>query len=108
MPKTNQETRTVDESAEQVARDKAVADELAREIEAATKQSDEALRQLAEQAALDAQDPITYRYNNNASDGERLIGVPLSDLRQSVWDELPKWSKQAVTKSHLYTKVEAK
>lgn len=79
MPKTNQETRTVDESV------------------------------LADQpSVIPDQDPIAYRYNNNASDGERLIGVPLSDLRQSVWDELPKWSKQAVTKSHLYTKVEAK
>lgn len=60
----------------------------------------------AELEALDAQDPIIYRYNGNATTGERLLSVPLADIRQSLWTELPKWVQTSVTKSHLYAKVE--
>lgn len=54
------------------------------------------------------QDPIVYRYTGKAQAGESLIGVPLADIRQSTWEQLPKWSQRSVDVSPLYTKVEAK
>lgn len=62
--------------------------------------------QLIERAALDAQDPIVYRYNGNAAAGESMAHVPLADIRQSLWDELEPYMQAGVEASHLYTKAE--
>lgn len=64
------------------------------------------VKQEAERAALDAQDPIIYRYNGNAAAGESMAHVPLADIRQSLWNELEPYMRAGVEASKLYTKAE--
>lgn len=79
---------------------------LAKQIDEQVKAEELAVQRALEKAHLDAQDPIVYAYNNNAQPGESLIGVPLADIRQSVWTQLEPWMQASVKASHLYTKVE--
>lgn len=51
-------------------------------------------------------DPIVYRYNGNAAAGERLLSVPLADIRQSLWAELPPWAQRSVKASPLYLETD--
>lgn len=62
--------------------------------------------QLIEQAALDAQDPIVYRYIGGALPSERLLNVPLADIRRSLWAELPPWAQRSVKASPLYLETD--
>lgn len=51
-------------------------------------------------------DPIIYRYIGSAVGGERLLSVPLADIRASLWAELPPWVQRSVKASPLYLETD--